>query len=267
MSQPTTIHHEQIADSFGKKAAEYHKKAEIQRKVANGLMASLKPWKAIIPPGPILEVGCGTGILSEQIIQEFPNREVILSDISSGMIRFCEERLQNEGHLSDQVSFQQLNAGEEDPVGMYSLIISNFTIQWMNDPALGLEKLTKKLKPGGILLCSFPGEKSFPEWYEKCLELGLPYTANPLPNVEKLGIHLSMGPVQIDFYENEITQKFESSIGFFRHLKDLGASLNVQGKQLTSRQFRLLTKHWDSSEEQIKVTWHTVYLAAKKEDI
>ena len=48
-----------ISEQFGKAAATYHQEARIQKKVADGLVSSLRPWKDILPEGPIFEVGCG----------------------------------------------------------------------------------------------------------------------------------------------------------------------------------------------------------------
>ncbi len=256
---------EKVSESFSKSVKNYHQKAEIQRKVAEGLTSSIKPWKEIIPPGPVLEVGCGTGFLSELMLQEFPNREFTFTDISSEMVAFTKERLGN----ADRVSFDVLNVDEiENPEPTYSLIISNFAAQWFDDTAIGLEKLTKMLNPGGLLLTAFPGNHSFMEWYECCLELGLPYTVNPLPDVEEVVIKLSLNPVQVDYYENDLFQDFSSSMEFLKHIKEIGAGVSTTGKQLSAKQLKLLTSFWDKkTSNQIKAKWHVVYLAVKKDMI
>lgn len=252
-------------ESFSKSVNKYHEKAEIQQKVAKGLTASIKPWKEIIPTGKVLEVGCGTGFLSELMLQEFPDREFVLSDASSNMVEFTKNRLQK----SERVEFQVLNVDDiKDPKPTYSLIISNFAAQWFEDTSVGLEILTKMLKPGGLLLTAFPGNKSFMEWYECCLELGLPYTVNPLPNIEEVAVKLSLSPVQLDYYENDLFQDFQSSMEFFRHLKEIGAGTSTTGKSLSYKQLKLLTNFWDKkASNNIKAKWHVVYLAVKKDMI
>jgi len=252
-----------IIDTFGCAAVNYHREAEVQWQVANGLMASLQPWKNILPRGPLLEIGCGTGFLTELLIGEFPGREMVISDASPQMLKQVRENVPT----SDTIDLRQLNVDTYTPEEeKYSLICSNFTVQWFEDVISGLKKLVRSLKPGGILLVSFPGNKSFPEWWNNCLELGLPFTANPLPDVEEVVIKLSLEPVQVDFYEDTITQNFESAFEFFKHLKNVGASANLTGKSLTPKQMKLLIEHWNrSSEQKIEVSWHTVYLAAKKD--
>lgn len=258
---PTTK--EQIKSAFSESVQNYHQEAEIQKKVANGLISSLRPWKDIIPEGPILEVGCGTGFLTEQIIKEYPGREFVITDLSESMLKYTESRLEQ----SERQSFEILDADKlTDPEPKYSMIISNFAAQWFSDTAIGLENLGKLLLPGGLMLIAFPGNHSFNEWYECCLELGLPLTANPLPDVEEVVIKLSMGPMQIDYYENDLYQNFDSSMDFFRHLKAIGAGTSETGKQLKPKQLRLLTEFWDKKVSgDVRVKWHIVYLAAKKD--
>ncbi|MEO1022776.1 MAG: methyltransferase domain-containing protein [Bacteroidota bacterium] len=259
--------HKQHITRFGASAHNYHQQAGIQRNVAEGLIASLRPWKDMIPEGPILEVGAGTGFLSELLIQEFPQAEIHLTDASEEMIRYTEHRLTEAFETLPNVTFRVLDADhlEESPQ-KYALIISNFAAQWFNDVSYGLEQLTNQLAPGGLLLTAFPGNNSFKSWYEYCLELGLPFTANTLPDVEEVVIKLSIGPQQIDYYENDLVQTFDSSLDFFRHLKAIGASASKSGKSLSAKQMRLLTNHWDTSESDgIKVNWHVVYLAAKRD--
>lgn len=253
-----------IAKSFGRSAQDYHQKASIQRKVAEGLVASLSPWKEIIPNGPILEVGCGTGFLTGIMINEFPERDFVISDASKEMVVFAKEQL---GETSKR-QFQTLNVDDlSDPKPKYACIVSNFAAQWFSDPAIGLEKLGQLLLPGGLLLVAFPGNNSFTEWYERCLELGLPFTANTLPDVEEIVIKLSIGPYQIDYYENDLHQQFEHSMDFFKHIKQIGAGYSLSGKSLTQKQMKLLTTHWDEKVSPVSVKWHVVYLAAKKDMI
>ena len=256
---------QKVNQSFSKAAQNYHEQAEIQRKVAEGLMASVRPWKETIPPGPILEIGCGTGFLSDKIIQEFPGREFLITDASEEMLRFTKNRLDT----SDKVSFEILDVDQlQNPEPKYALIVSNFTAQWFEDTAIGLEKLAGMLQPGGLLLTTFPGNHSFTEWYECCLELGIPFTANPLPDVEEVVIKLSLSPVQIDYYENDLYQEFNNSLDFFRHLKEVGAEVSTTGKSLSVKQLKLLTNFWDKkTDNQIKVKWHVVYVAVKKDMI
>lgn len=263
----TTIHPNEVAARFGRAVKSYHQKAEIQKKVAEGLHAALQPWQDILPPGPILEIGCGTGLYTKLLLSLFPHKEFIITDASSEMLSFCKAQMQDADLLRDNITFELFDPdADETEQEKYSMITGNFVAQWFRDTAIGLERLTKTLKPGGLLLASFPGEQSFPQWYENCLELGLPYTAHPLPNVERVGVALSLGPQQIDYYENDLYQEFDSAMDFFLHLKETGSTYSKLKKHITPKQFRLLIRHWDSKATgKVRVKWHIAYLAAKKD--
>lgn len=219
-----------------------------------------------MPPGPILEVGCGTGFLTSKLIEEFPDRKLIVTDASQEMLEFCEAELTEQSIKTDLVEFRLLDVDEfKADKQEHALVISNFVAHWFRDTSMGLQNLGESLVSGGIMLTSFPGNHSFPQWYENCLELGLPHTANPLPDVEEVVIKLSMSPMQIDYYENDLFQEFDSSLDFFRYLKSIGASTNILDKSLSTKQFKLLNDHWDKkSDGKVKVKWHIVYLAAKR---
>ncbi|MDR9419035.1 methyltransferase [Gracilimonas sp.] len=238
----------------------------MQPKVAKGLISSLKPWKAAIPPGAILEFGCGTGMLTELLIQEFPDREIFVTDASPQMLEVCKKNIERSELLTNNVHFDILDVNDFTPgERKYGLVIGNFVAHWFKDTSIGLQNLSEELKHGGIILTSFPGNHSFPNWYEYCLELGLPHTANPLPDVEEVLVKLSMNDVQIDYYENDLYQEFEQPIDFFRHLKRIGSHTSKLDKSLSYKQFRMLVNHWKRNSKGVtKIKWHVVYLAGKK---
>jgi len=98
-----------------------------------------------------------------------------------------------------------------------------------------------------------------------CLETGLPFSANPLPDTEEVVIKLSMEDVQVDYYENSLHQKFKSSYDFFKHIKSIGASVSKTGKQLSVKAFKILNDHWNNKARgDVNIEWHIVYIAAKK---
>ncbi len=253
---------QQISTSFGAAAPYYDENAQVQREVANRLIASLQPWRDILPQGPIIELGCGTGFVTEGLAELYPKKEIQVTDLSEEMVAFCEQKFDQ-----DNLKFRVQDA--EDPPHEephYAMTISGFTPQWFKDPAQTLGRWLEATKPGGLLLASFPGNESFPEWKKKCEELGLPFTGNDLPDVEEMVIKMSVGPAQVDYYEDTVTQHYESARDFFRDLKKLGASTQRSGRSLTPKELSLLINHWDDSTEgDITVSYHAVFLAVKRD--
>jgi malonyl-CoA O-methyltransferase len=254
----------EIADSFGKAASFYDEHASVQKEVADRLIASLQPWRDIIPSGPIIELGAGTGFVTKGVADLYPGREIQVMDFSEGMIQFCQSKLADYDNLSFKIGDAEQVPEVDDP--HYAMTVSGFTAHWFDHPAQTLAKWLEITKPGGLLLASFPGNESFPKWKKYCQELGLPFTANELPDVEEMVIKMSVGPAQVDYYEDAITREYESAKDFFDQLKSLGMNTLKQGRQLTSKEMSLLVDHWDSSTEgKVSVDYHIVFLAVKRD--
>ena len=254
--------------AFSKMAVTYDEYAAIPRLAAEKLTASLEPWIDMVPDGPILEIGCGTGLVTEKILTLFPGRTFIISDISSNMVEICKDRLKRKGLLHDKISFKVLDAEELKKKDEFALIVSGFTIQWFQDAMFVGYNLIDALKHTGLLIMSFPGSRSFYQWKSACDELQIPYTANTLPEWDRLGVQYSMKPVLIDTFDEIYPERYDSALDFFKTLKKTGAYVQKKkDKRLSFRQFRKLLNHMDSkSESVIEIGYHLVYMAIRKNE-
>lgn len=259
---PEEILRDQVKTDFDTSVRAYHEQAEVQKNVAKRLIASLKPWKETLPPGPVIEFGCGTGFVSRQLTDLFPDRNLIFTDAAPAMVNFTRDQIGAEPRNTfDILDAETLLADEPT----YALVISSFAAQWFRDPAYTLGQWLEVIKPGGLLLAAFPGSESFPEWKQHAQSLGLPFTGNTLPDTEEMVIKLSSGGTQVDYYEDTITQHFESAADFFGHLKTIGAGKQLKGRPLSPKEMRLLIDHWNGQTEgSITVSYHIVFLAVKK---
>jgi len=257
-----TITEDIMRPEFGNAAPFYHEHATVQKETAERLLASLKPWQEILPQGPVIELGCGTGFVSCGLQKLFNHRKLIITDLSSSMAEACRQHLDK----TENLSIQTLDAREvpvDEPT--YAMSISSFAAQWFDDAAYTLGRWLEVTKPGGLLLAAFPGNQSFPEWKKHAQTLGIPFTGNPLPDTEEMVVKLSSDQTQVDYYEDTITQKFKGAANFFRHLKNIGAGRQLEGRPLNSREMKMLIEHWNAEAEgEIAVSWHVVFLAVKK---
>lgn len=268
MSEQQSVSHEdfklQVAESFGKGASYYDANASVQREVADRLIASLQPWRDIIPSGPIIELGAGTGFVTEGIAELYPERDIEAIDLSERMIDFCRQKFTENKNISFCADDAEEIPEFDDP--HYAMTVSGFTAHWFKDPAQTLAQWLEITKPGGLLLASFPGNESFPRWKKYCKELGLPFTGNQLPDVEEMVVKMSLGPAQVDYYEDTVTNTYDSAGHFFEDLKNLGMDTRREGRSLTPKELSLLIDHWDANAEgQITVSYHIVFLAVKRD--
>src|SRR6056297_1229632 len=242
----------------------YHNNADPEMDSAKRLADSLEPWRYSVPPGPILEVGAGTGILTNHIRRILPKREISVTDASPIMLE--KARAVYGESNGEQLRFSQFDP-EKDNIREqhYSLICGNHVAHQFQNPASALEKLALGLTLDGLMLMSFPGEDSFQEWRSTCVDLGIPYTGKAMPGTEPLVIHLSMGPVQVDFYEDQSTWYFDSFESFRRHMASGGLEIEDAERRLKEKEIELLNKNWTKTKEgKIGFTYHNVSLAVKR---
>lgn len=252
-----------ISNAFGKAAPYYDEHAGLREDIAHRLIASLEPWQAIIPPGPVIELGCGTGFVTRGLTDLYPDRRIEITDLSPEMVACCKKQVSGDGTHSFRVQDAE-QVSHDEPY--YALVVSSFLVHWLSDPAFTMGQWLEAVKPGGLLLVAFPGNESFPGWRKHCRELGLPFTANPMPDVEEMVVKMSLGPSQVDYYEDTVTQTFDSSRDFFTHLKKIGASTRKEGRSLRPGELTMLINHWDSSAGgPVTVRYHVVFLAVKRD--
>ncbi|MEO0519327.1 MAG: class I SAM-dependent methyltransferase [Cyanobacteria bacterium P01_A01_bin.116] len=98
----------------------------------------------------ILDAGCGTGVGTEYLVHLNPEADVVGIDLSAGAIAVATERCQRSG--ANRVTFHNLSIYDVDQIpGEFDLINCVGVLHHMPDPIRGIQALSKKLKPGGIL--------------------------------------------------------------------------------------------------------------------
>jgi len=255
-----------IAQSFGQAASTYHTQASLQEKCAAKLLALLDLWE--IPLGAILEVGCGTGFLTQGLCDRFPHHPLHITDLSEEMLHFCQAHLQIAPDRAP-VSFQQMDGEILEENERYGLIVANFVIQWFKQPVESLLSWLERLKPDGILCLAFPTCDSFPEWRQACEFLQIPFTANSLPDPHFLIQELSKVS-QISYLQEEIFCTIhQNTSAFFRELKSIGASVNTSDQKLSIVEMKRLIQCWDNSVKKTKknvfhVHHHVAFLLIRR---
>lgn len=258
-------HPARIADQFGRAAAIYQAQATLQRHSAHHLLNLISAYQPCVPSGKLVEIGCGTGFITQGLIPVFPHHILEITDLSTGMLDFCRADVSIPDKQQHLISFQ-IRDGEKVQSGSqpYAAIVSGFVIQWFKNPADVLQNWFAQLKPGGFLFLSFPTCHSFPEWRQICAHNQLPFTANPLPDPTLL--LQSFTDTQIRHQEIvQTVDTYPSAAIFFRGLKAIGAGFNQTAQRLTLQQMKHLIQDWDQrTSNHVKVSYQTMFLVIQK---
>jgi len=102
-----------------------------------------------LPPGPLYELGCGTGAHARAIARRWPDRSLTAIDRSSEMLaKAAAEPSPIRWVEADIVTWSAPEKG--------ALIFSNATLQWLGDHARLFPHLLRQLVPGGVLAVQMP---------------------------------------------------------------------------------------------------------------
>ncbi|PZR00552.1 MAG: trans-aconitate methyltransferase [Cereibacter sphaeroides] len=109
----------------------------------------------VLPPGPVVDLGCGDGAVAPELKRRFPDMPLIGVDNSAAMLAKADElRLYSALHHTDIAVWSP----QEPP----ALIFSNAALQWLPDHETLMPRLAGYLAPGGVLAVQMPGQDEAP---------------------------------------------------------------------------------------------------------
>jgi len=254
-----------VVANFSKQAFIYDKVARAHKVAAHNLDQCIASNSTSAPSGNILEVGCGTGILSQYLVRRFLNQKIHLLDPAPNMLVMCRKNLDK--HLRQlkpdnltppifiESTIEEFLTESRFAKINFALIASSFTLHWCIDLPAVIKQLVNKLEPRGQLFFSYPVAGSFPEWREMSINLDIPFTANELPCQNKLRSAIDNTQATVDYRQYSCQVNFVSALQFFQEMKRLGATSPVLTKssnqenglptrKLTVGDFRRLLAAW-----------------------
>lgn len=243
---------EEIAKSFGTHARAYHENSSVGRKSAKKLAALFDSEVN----GEILEVGCGTGFVTEHLLKIYPHQPLTITDLSEEMVAFCKNE-----HFREKTTFKVLDGEKISEKKRYGLIVSGLALQWFFEPKLTIQRWYDALLPGGKLIFSFFNDRSFQSWKKGAQELGFPYFGNPLPSAK------AFFEWEGEKFEESYQYSFKTPLHLFRYLKfhGMGTSLFPHCPYEVYRFVKSWAKE-TKKKETISENFDITYLAIYKRD-
>lgn len=239
-------------------ASRYDDYAFIQKRAARDLLARVN-----LPPAQrILEVGCGTGIYTELLLNSFTEASIDAVDISKEMLQRAIEKI-----ISPSVRFRLADA-EELEVEPYDLITSNAAFQWFRYLPRTIARYANMLTKNGILSFSFFGPETYGELNAILQDTaGVKMTSDNFQREDELAAMLEAG-----YRDWTIEEKYYSHV--FPSLKELLLNIKYTSRWRTDDVARI---SWDPGtlartqriylerhNNVIKTTYHIYFCRALK---
>jgi malonyl-CoA O-methyltransferase len=228
----------QIAQSFGRRADDYDRHAVLQKDIAATLAGFLSEKAA----PDVLEIGCGTGFVTEHLFNKYPDGNFLITDLAPEMVSRCTAKF-----IEPNTKFTVMDGQVPVLNQLFDVIVIGMAAQWFDDPVRRIEELRSFLKPGGVLLFSAPGSGSFMEWKTCLKENGLSDGLLSYPQwpgvVETQMIEVNYGRVE----------------KFLKSLKDIGAHQPREGyATLHPSALRKACRLYNEQHQGV-VRWEIVY--------
>lgn len=211
----------QIGAAFAAAAERYDEGAHVQRLVACRLAARARR-EQIAPNADILEIGCGTGLLTREIRTMWPGAALTATDLAPDMIAAAER---------NQLGARLLVMDGEAPAlgaERFDLILSSLTFQWFEDLPHALARLHALLKPGGVLCFATMGAESFASWRKAHEQAGQSAGLPDYPTLAELSAVLEAFP-QAQVSEESVALPELGGNALIRHFRAIGAHVPRPG--------------------------------------
>lgn len=130
-------------------ARTYDRSSQPQQAWASAVLARLE---GIAPDATVLDVGCGTGRVTEGLIELVPEGRVLAMDASAEMVALARER------LGDRAEVWCQDALELDLSESVDAIVSTAALHWVGEHDRLWRGLARALRPGGVLETQCGGE-------------------------------------------------------------------------------------------------------------
>lgn len=239
------------------RAQGYDHQARIQAQVAKKLAQNLH---AIDPHAPIsgLELGCGTGFLSQLILKQLPKSRWLFTDIAPAMIQRARENL----HLAPGAKKNFLVMDAECPSlrSSFDVIAASLVFQWFRQPGISMPSLFRLLAPQGRLLFATLGPDTFQEWRTLCEQTQVPCGLHHYPDKDfwrDLAVRYRM---DLTFTEEHLQEIHLSPMAFLKQLKAIGAKTPAPGhKPVPAGVLRHLLVAASSANHSFTVTHHVYF--------
>jgi len=249
---------ERIARAFARSADSYDQHADLQRAVADQLLALL-PSSSIADH--VLDLGCGTGYCTRQLQSLLPAATMLALDLAEPMLHRTR-KVPTVLPLCADAQQLPLQASCMD------LIVSSLAIQWCSDVDALLAGLHRVLRPGGTVLLSTLGPQSLHELRSAWQGIDQRMHSNRFTALAALEQAATAAGFVLDCARELRIRHYASLRALARELKGLGANavLESGSSSVSPAGFRAAEAAFARNRQAagIPVQWEVFYLQLRR---
>ena len=141
--------------------AKYAKASNHQKEWGSRLIADLE----LTGNESVLDLGCGDGVLTEQLARQVPAGRLLGIDASEGMLEQARQRER------ENLAFALMDINEIDFEAEFDLVFSNSTLNWIKDHRRLMANVLRALKPGGRARFNYAGDGNCSRFFKVIREV------------------------------------------------------------------------------------------------
>ncbi|MBF0522778.1 MAG: methyltransferase domain-containing protein [Candidatus Omnitrophica bacterium] len=251
-----------IRQAFSASSARYEGLTKFHQEIGSGILSTLKSFSA---PSSVLDIGMGTGWLTEQLGRTFPQAQVIGLDFADGMIQSA--RRHKKGFAMVQAQAQELPFKQS----CFDLITSNLAYQWVGNLAQAFKENERVLKPGGKMVVTMFGHQTFKELFFSFEEMfdgrkGCSFT-RLATDKDVYQALLTAGFKDVKMRAEEKKLYFPNMMALLKWIKDIGANALDRNFYVGKDLLKRVGDYYDSrfkSVDGIYATLEVIWTEAEK---
>ncbi|WP_373742143.1 malonyl-ACP O-methyltransferase BioC [Neisseria sp.] len=242
-----------IAHRFAAAAGSYEQHADAQKQIHQHLLSLLLERGTAF--GKILEIGCGTGLLTRLLAEHVRAEHWVANDLSAGCLETLRQRMPSEircRYLCGDAETLDFGSG-------YDVVVSASAVQWFEDKERFVRRCARMLDSDGLLLFNTFSENNLCE-IKSLTGVGLDY-----PDAAQWRRWLGADFNVQELSEYTVCLNFADPLDVLKHLKLTGVT--AAGSMVWTRQrlaaFRENYRaRFAAADGGVSLTYRPLYISA-----
>ncbi len=226
-----------IIESFDRGSSTYDINAKIQKKICKQLISFFKNFdNSDLKIVNALEIGCGSGFMTKELIKLKKIEKIHLLDISSEMIKNISSQ-----NLHKNTSFEIGDFDNFSRYNEYDFIYSNMAIHWSENIKNLILKILLNLSKNSFFIFSIPHSLKVSFKKKNIAENFCSSLINQFPKYNDIKQMICSENYNLFSKQISLNEIYNRPIDFFLNLKKIGANVSLTKKKSNIFSLRHIT--------------------------